>query len=95
MPRATSSTSDRTRVKHATCPRYLELDYSCICIAPGLDDQNQPEVVWIASRALMPSSVIHREKKHRYQKACEEVERLNRLYAGKVQHFLLPVQDHL
>lgn len=31
--------------------------------------------------------------KYRYQKAVQEVERLNRLYAGRVQHFLMPVKQ--
>jgi hypothetical protein len=56
-----------------------------------LSEWNQPEVCWLASRPLKPGSKITREKKFRYAKACREVERLNRLYAGKVQHFLLPV----
>ena len=80
-----------TPVVHRQCERCLEPEYSCLCIRTDLDEQRRPEVVWLASRPVKPSSKITKEKKHRYAKACKEVERLNRLYSGKVQHFLLPV----
>ncbi len=76
---------------HRQCDRCLEPEYSCLCIKPDLDEWKQPAVVWVASRPIGQSSKITRAKKHRYAKACKEVERLNRLHRGKVRHFLLPV----
>jgi hypothetical protein len=73
------------------CDRCLEPEYRCGCLSWDLDARNQPDVAWVASRPLAMGSKVTREKKHRYAKACSEVARLNRLYAGKVQHFLLPV----
>lgn len=78
-------------VSHPICDHCLEPKYACGCLEWDLDGGNQPDVCWLASRPLNLGSKITREKKHYYAKACKEVERLNRLYAGKVQHFLLPV----
>jgi hypothetical protein len=78
-------------ISHPQCERCLEPVYACECLPLDMEEYEAPEVAWLASRPIRAGSKVTREKKHRYQKACREVERLNRLYAGKVMHFLLSV----
>lgn len=81
------------------CDRCLELVKLCVCLPLDLEEYERPEVCWVASRSLTKGSPIKHElyegkrMKYRYQKAVQEVERLNRLYAGRVQHFLMPVKQ--
>jgi hypothetical protein len=73
------------------CDLCLEPIYRCACLPLDLDATEAPEVVWVASRPLTQSSKITHGWKFRYKRAVEEVYRLNKRNAGKVQHFLLPV----
>jgi hypothetical protein len=77
--------------RNEICDRCLEPKLACKCLELDLEEYEAPDVVWVASRPLKPGSEITLEKKHRYAKACQEVERLNRRYAGVFQHFLMPV----
>lgn len=88
--------AEQARPEPERCKRCLERKQACICLELDLEDHDMdPEqVVWVMSRPARPASTIKQEKKHKYEKACREVERLNRLYADKVVHFLVPVAPH-
>ena len=77
---------------HEQCPRCLEPLYACRCISVDLGEAMNPIVVWTASRSTEKPSVIHRDKKYRYERACREIKRLNFVDRGRVKNFLLPIE---
>lgn len=83
--------AEQARPEPERCKRCLERKQACICLRLDLEEFEAPEVVWVMSRPARPASTIKQEKKFRYTRAVKEVERLNRLYADKVIHFLVEV----
>lgn len=86
-----SSIDPASKPEHKKCDRCLEPEYACACLPTNLENYEAPGVVWVASRPVQQPSAIRRDGKYRYARACEEVDRLNRVYKDKVIHFLLPV----
>jgi len=95
VPENSKKAKDAEQAKPKRCDRCLGLQ-PCLCLPLDMEeyDISPDKVVWVASRSVDLSSPVKEEKKHKYAKACREVERLNRFYAGKVQYFLLPVTGH-
>lgn len=73
------------------CPNCLEAGPFCVCVPPGLAGGEAPLVVRIGWRSTADPSIRARSALLvDYPTACEECERLNHFYDGKVVHFMVP-----
>jgi hypothetical protein len=73
---------------HSSCSDCgYEVGPDCICFPP--DDRHYVDRVRLAYRSLTDPSVRGAGRLLPYHEAIEEVVRLDRLYTGKVKHFIV------
>ena len=80
-----------SELSYRDCPCCLEPEPFCVCEPLYLEGADIPGKVKICWRSLThPSVRFWGAAALDYRKAVEECQALNTLYAGKVEHFLVP-----